>query len=427
MSIALITLLTVFFVLLALAMPISFSIGIASLSSLLVKGTITLQVIPQKIFTAIDTFTLLAIPLFIFVGDVMVVGGISKRLIALANNMVGWRKGGLAYVTIVASAFFGAISGSAIATTSAIGGLMYPEMVRKKYNPSFAAGVGAASGTLGILIPPSIAFIVFGTQAGCSVTALFLVGAVAGIMVAALYCIAARIQYVTDCSDKNILATKPTKAEFWKAFREAGWGLLTPVIILVGIYSGVFTATESAVIAVMYSIMVGFLIYKELTWKNLAQTAIKTVISSSVILFLIAVAQLFSWILTVEGVATMLQNIIISAGLKKITFLIIVNIIYLVLGMLMETLPIIILTCPIFFPIATALGVDPVHFGLITVVNLAFGLFTPPFGTCLFMANSYSKQPVMSIVAKCKYFFIFGVVAIAIVTYFPGLFMWVVR
>lgn len=423
MTIALLVLLVAFILFLVLFLPISFCIGMSSVLALLVEGGISLQIVPQRIFTAIDSFTLLSIPFFILVGDIMIEGGIARRLIALANRAVGQQKGGVAYVTIIASAFFGAISGSAIATTSAIGGLMYPEMIKKNYDKSFAAAVGAAAGTLGILIPPSIAFIVFGTQTGSSVTSLFLCGAVAGILVAVLYMIAAKM----ELRNKNILLETEEKesGSDLKVLKEASWGLFAPVIILGGIYSGKFTATESAVIAVVYCIIIGFFVYRELTIEKMIQITIKSGIASAAILLLIGTAQLFSWVLTIEYVGTMLQNLLLGNGINALTFLLLVNFIYIVLGMLMETLPIIILTAPILFPIAAALGINPVHFGVMTVVNLAFGLFTPPFGTCLFMSNSYSKQPVLDICAKAKYFYLFGILAILLVTYFPNLYLWI--
>ena len=425
MNMALIALFCSFFLFLVIFLPISFCIGLSAVAALLVEGDITLQIVPQRIFTALDSFTLLSIPFFILVGDVMVEGGIARRLIALTNGAVGSKKGGVAYVTIIASVFFGAISGSAIATTSAIGGLMYPEMVKKNYNKSFAAAVGAASGTLGILIPPSIAFIVFGTQTGTSVTALFLCGGVAGILVAILYMIASK----AELSDKDVIVDKEEqdKASKMRALKDASWGLLAPVIILGGIYSGKFTATESAVIAVAYCVVIGFFVYKELTVANLIKITVKSAVSSAAILLLIGTAQLFSWVLTIENVGSMLEQFLLNSGLDTVMFLLIVNLIYIVLGMLMETLPIIILTAPILFPIAAALGVSPVHFGVMTVVNLAFGLFTPPFGTCLFMSNSYSRQPVVDICAKAKYFYIFGLAGIMLVTYFPGIYLWIAR
>ena len=425
MSAALIVLLVAFVILLAIGLPISFSIGCSSLLALLVSG-IPLEMVPQRIFVSVNSFTLLAVPFFILAGDLMIMGGISKRLIDMANNFIGWVKGGLAFVTLLASAFFGAISGSALATTSAIGGLVYPEMLRTKYRPAFAAAIGAVGGTLGILIPPSIAFIIFGTQTGTSVVRLFTAGAVAGVIVMVFYMVAARLELITSKA-KTEEPPRPTFKQVLVSIKNAFWGILCPIIILGGIYSGIFTATEAAVVAVVYALIIGFFVYKELTFKKVFECMFKSSISTATILFLVGIASLFSWVLTIEGVGTMLLSAVTSAGVNALLFLLIVNIIYIILGMLMETVPIIILTAPIFFPIAESLGIDPVHFGVITVVNLAFGLFTPPFGTCVFMANSYSKQPVTSIVKECRWFYVFGLGAIFLVTYVPDCVLWILN
>lgn len=211
----------------------------------------------------------------------------------------------------------------------------------------------------------------------------------------------------------------PTLHEVLISFRDAIWSLLAPVIILGGIYSGVFTAPEAAVVAALYSLVVGMFVFKELTWKKVAEVAYNSAVASAPIVLLIGVANVFSWIMTIENVAVMLKNLVLSIGVTSVTFLLIVNFIYLILGMLMETLPIIILTCPIFFPIAATLDIGLVHFGVITVCNLAFGLFTPPYGTCLFMASSYSKVSVLSMVKSCRFFYLFGIIALLAITYIP--------
>lgn len=256
-------------------------------------------------------------------------------------------------------------------------------------------------------------------------TKLFAGGAVAGVIVCVFYMVAARLELSvskTETHEDN----RPSLKEVAKSFAGAFWGLLCPLIILGGIYSGRFTATEAACVANIYALIVGFFIYRELTIKKAVKAIIGAGISTATILFLVGIASLFSWILTIEGVSAMLNRLVSSSGLSKIMFLLIVNVIYLILGMLMETVPIIILTAPIFFPVASMLGVVPIHFGIITVVNLAFGLFTPPFGTCVFMANTYSKQPVMSIVKNCRMFYVFGLLAILLITYVEPLTMWIV-
>jgi C4-dicarboxylate transporter DctM subunit len=255
MSISLIVLFVSFLGLIALSLPVTFSIGISSLLALVVDGRVPLQLIPQRLFVSLDSFTLMAIPLFILAGDLMMVGGISKRLINLAKVMVGWMSGGLAYVTFVASAMFGAISGSAVATCTAIGGMMYPELIKDKYEDPFAAAICATSGTLGVLIPPSIAFLLFGTTTNTSVSDLFAGGAIVGTIGMFGYCIAVYFR-LRSTKVKPLSTKKPTLGDATFAIKDAFWGLLSPVIILGGIYSGKFTPTEAAVVSIVYSIIV---------------------------------------------------------------------------------------------------------------------------------------------------------------------------
>ena len=422
MSVALITMMIVFIILVVLSVPMCFAIGLASLSALLVND-ITLHILAQRIFAAVDSFTLLAIPLYILCGELMMVGGIAQRLIEFCRALIGWIVGGMAYMTILGSMFFGAISGSALATTKTIGGMMYPELIRSKYRPEFAASLGAVGGTLGILIPPSIAFVVFGTQTGTSVVRLFMGGAIAGIIVGIAYMIAARIT-LKFTPQQTEVCDRPSFKELVRAFIGAFWGLLAPVIILGGIYTGVFTATEAAVIAVVYCAFVEFFIYKELDIKSFIKVFYESAASAAGLLFLIAVASLYSWLMSVEGVSRMLGAAIVADGITPTVFLLIVNVIYLILGMLIDTTPIIILTSPILYPVAMTLGIDPIHFGVMTVVNLAYGLITPPFGICIFMSSTYSKQNVANIIKSTFWFYLFGIAAILIVTYLPQTFMW---
>ena len=423
MSWTLIVLFGLFLFLMCAGLPIAFSVGLASIAALAVRGGMPMVIVPQRLFVSTDSFPLLAIPFFIVAGDVMLQGGISKRLINLANSLLGWTRGSLAYVTVVASAFFGAISGSAPATSAAIGGMMFPEMRKSGYDPDFSAFLGAISGTLGTLIPPSIALIIFGTQTGTSVGSLFIVSGVGGVILAAVYCLTAKYS-IRNAADIVVNASRPTVAGVRKAFREAIWGLMSPLIILGGIYSGKFTATEAAVIAVVYSLFVGFFIYKELTIRNTIESIINSCITTGMVLILVAVASLFSWIMSVEGVARMLKALVTSFGLGPISFFLAVNVIYLVLGMFIETIPIVILTAPIFFPIASSLGINPIHFGVVTVFNLSYGMITPPFGINLFVASGYSKCKLFDMVRAGKYFYIVGLAMVIIYSFFPGLIMW---
>lgn len=412
-----------FFGLLILGFPIAWSIAISSTAALMAYGDLSLVVIPQRLFVASDSFTLLAIPFFILAGDLMLQGGISRRLINLATSLMGWMKYSMAYVTIVASAFFGAISGSAPATAAAIGSMMQTEMEKDHYDPDFAAFLGAISGTLGIIIPPSIALVIFGTNTGTSVSKLFTASAVGGIIIAIVYCITAKLSLRKETQIQAHF-TRIDWRNVWKCFVDAFAGIFSPIIILGGIYSGIFTPTEAAVIAVVYSLIVGFFVYRELDIRKTVQCIINSAVTSGMVLILVATASLFSWIMTIAGTGTMLQNLVLSSHLNKITFFLIVNVIYLILGMIMETIPIILLTAPLFLPIAVALGIDPIHFGVVTVFNLAFGIVTPPFGMNLFVASGYSKRSLGGMVKRGKTYYVIGFALILALSLCPQLIMW---
>ena len=359
----------------------------------------------------------------ILAGDLMLHGGISKRLINLALSLLGWMKYSMAYVTIVASAFFGAISGSAPATAAAIGSMMQGEMEKDHYDPDFAAFLGAISGTLGIIIPPSIALVVFGTGTGTSVTKLFIASAIGGIIIALVYCLTAKLSLRKQTQIQAHFSRIDPK-NVWAAVKDAFAGIFSPVIILGGIYTGVFTPTEAAVIAVLYSLLVGFLVYRELTVKKMVESVVNSAVTSGMVLILVATASLFSWIMTAAGTGTMLQELVLSIHLNKVTFFLLVNVIYLILGMIMETIPIILLTSPIFLPIAVMLGIDPIHFGVVTVFNLAFGIVTPPFGMNLFVASGYSKRSLVGMVRKGGYYYVIGFALILVLSLCPQLIMW---
>jgi len=427
MSPALIVLLVVFFGLMALSVPIAYCIGLGGMAALLVGDILPMQIFAQKTLGAVDSFTVLAVPFFIISGEIMLKGGIARRLIALADALVGRRaKGGMAYVTMLASAMFGAISGSAVATTTAIGGMMYPEMVRKNYSKPFAAAIGATGGSLGILIPPSIAAIIYGTSTNTSVGDLFMVGAVVGVIACVFYCLAAKVELN---SEDIQLGSEPQSGikEIIKTFKDAFLGLLAPVIILGGIYGGIFTPTEAAVVAIVYSFIVCKFIYKELSMKQFKEALVTSAITTGMVELLLGVATFFSYILSIEKVSTTINNAVSSGEIGKTGFLLLSIAILVILGMLMETIPIIVLVAPILVPVAATFGISSLQFGVLTVFTLSFGLFTPPFGMDVFVSTSYSQQPVMSVFKKCRWFFVFGVVLILIVAFVPGLYMWIVR
>ncbi len=421
MSVTAIVLLVLLAVLILGGMPVGFSLALASLGALLVQGNIPLVVVPQRLFTATDSFALLAVPFFILAGEIMQEGGISRRLVAFANDLLGWISGGLALVSIAASAFFAAISGSGAATTAAIGSVMVPEMKDRGYAPDFAAVIQALGGTLGIVIPPSIPFVVYGIITGASVGALFLSGIVPGILGAVVYMFLA----YWLCRKAGYRATRrATFRELVRSFRDAFWGLLMPLIILGGIYGGVFTPTEAAVVAVVWAIFVALFIYREIQFKDLRRIFVNAGLGSTMVMFLIAAASLFGWIMTRENIPQQIATGIVQVAKTPVTFLLLVNLVYLIAGMLLDTTAVILLLVPIFYPIVVQLGINPVHFGLMSIFNLGLGQITPPFGVCLFVASGISGVSLARITKAIWPFIVAGIALVLLYTYVPAISLW---
>ena len=413
MGIILFGLLIVFF---ALGVPIAISMGLASALAIWFDGGTPLIVLVQRSFTSIDSFPLMAIPFFILAGTLMEFGGISKRLIAFANVLTGHFAGGLAIVTVVTSMFFAAISGSSAATTAALGSLLIPAMISRGYHRNFAGAVQAVSGELGVIIPPSIPLILYGVSAGVSIGDLFMAGMMPGILIGlslivTVYFISKKRNYPKE--------ERKTSAEVWKAFKDAFLALLMPVIILGGIYGGIFTPTEAAGVAVAYAFIVGVFIYKEIKIKELLKIFINSAITTSTIMFIIASAGLFGWVLTREGVPQDVATFLIGISDNPIVFLLVVNLFLIIVGMFMETNASIIILTPLLVPVAMQLGVDPVHFGIIMIVNLALGMCTPPLGINLFIASEIAKIRLDQITRGMIPFYFVLVLVLLLVTYIP--------
>jgi len=324
----------------------------------------------------------------------------------------------MAFISVVTCAFFGAISGSALATTAAIGSVMFPEMVERGYKDDFSATIQAAGGTLGILIPPSIPLVIYGVLTGVSIGDLFIAVIPAGILTMLLYMAFAYATVVHEGMAPKEM--NPEKIGVWESFKDAIWGLLTPVIILGGIYSGVFTPTESAVVASIYALIIGVFVYKELSREKFYKAMGNSAVVSASIMVIIATATLFGWIMTNQNIPVIVSKAIINLTDSKIVFLLLVNIIYLVAGMFMETSTIILLLVPLFLPVALQLGVDSLHFGIITILNLSLGLVTPPFGAALFVASGISKVSIERIYFRILPFILAGIISIAMITYMPA-------
>lgn len=367
--------------------PIGFAMGIAALASLVASGMMPVEMLPQRMVAGINSFPLLAIPLFMMAGAIMERGGISKRIVELASALVGHFKGGLAAVSVMACTFFASISGSAPGTAAAVGELTIPEMVKRGYSVSYASSVVASASCLGVVIPPSITFILFGIVADVSIGKLF----IAGILPGALLAIAL---IAISILRSHQLGYPAEKKQSWQQRRQkllhAFWGILMPVIILGGIMTGAFTPTESAGIAVIYGLFVSMFIYKELHWKDIIPVFYKASLNSAMIVLLIAVASPFGWIMIIEQVPQMASSAILGLSTNVYLILLLMILMYLILGTFMETGAIILLVVPIFTPIAQQLGIDMVHFGVVTVVALAIGMATPPVGITLFATCSIS-------------------------------------
>ncbi|CAM4300099.1 TRAP transporter large permease [Paenibacillus tarimensis] len=370
-----------------IGIPIAFAIGIATLVTLFVGG-IPLAFIAQQSFTALDSFPLMAVPYFILAGALMETGGLSKRIIHVAQEAMGNVTGGFGIVTILACSLFAAISGSSPATVAAIGSIMIPAMVKHGYSKDFAAAVAGSGGGLGIIIPPSIPMIIYGIVAGVSIGDMFLAGFVPGFFLAFLMIM---LIYVTS-RRRGYTGTGQAFqfTNFMKALWDAKWALFAPVLILGGIYSGIFTPTESAVIAVVYGLFVGLFIYKELNWRQIPKTLISSAMITGSVMVILGTATAFGKLVTMYQVPNMLAAALTNISDNKYVLLLLVTALILFIGTFMETLSIIIILAPLFLPVLMQLGVDPIHFGVLLVIGAEIGMMTPPLGVNLFVASGIS-------------------------------------
>lgn len=407
-----------FIVLMLLSVPISISLGFSALLTLVYSDIMPLIIVPQKMFTSIDSFPLMAIPFFMVAGSLMDRGGISRRLIDVAKAVIGSFSGGLALVTILASMFFAALSGSGPATVAAIGAIMIPAMVREGYDHNFAAATQASAGYIGIIIPPSIPMITYGVVTSTSISKLFMAGFIPGILIGLVLM---AVAYVISMRRGYRGTNKASMRELLATIKEAFLALLMPIIILGGIYGGLFTPTEAANIAVVYGFCVSFFIYKELKLRDIPEILRSAAVASAMVMFLIAAATTFGVLLTREQVPAHLAQMFINLTNEPFVFLMIINIMLLVVGMFMEANAAIIILAPIFLPVITQLGIDPVHFGLLMVVNLAIGMVTPPLGVNLFVACGMTKLRLENVVKENWGYLICSILLLFVLTYFPTL------
>lgn len=384
-----IIILLLFFGLLFLGMPIAFVIG-SVVAAMLLFGGVPLEIIVQRMYAGVDDFSYLAIPLFILAGSIMGEGGLTKRLMAFANAIVGKMTGGTAITTVVTTALFGTVSGSTVATTYAVGSVMVPRLQEEKYSNSFIASIIGPAGVLGLILPPSITMVVLGITANISIGNLFLAGIIPGIILTAILCF-----YVAFIAKRQgygeISIGKTSGSEFWRVTRQAILPMLAPIFILGSIFSGFATATEAAVIAVAYGFLL-MLFYREMSFKKFKRIMLSSAITSATILIIISAASAFTYVLTVNAIPTTISNFFLSFADSPLMFLLIVSLILLILGTLTEVTSLIILLSPIFMPIAIEFGIDPIHFGMVLVMNFALANITPPVGLSLIAGCSVTDR-----------------------------------
>lgn len=410
------TLFSVLFICILIGVPIAVSLGLSSLIAILLFGKDSLASLSLKLFDTSEHYTLMAIPFFILGGALMSTGGVAKRLVRFAVACVGHIRGGLAISAVLACTFFAAVSGSSPATVVAVGSIMIAGMVSAGYTKEFAAGVMCNAGTLGILMPPSIVMVVYCAVTEQSVGRLFLAGIIPALLLSASLMLAIYIRArMIGLPSQPKASTK----ELIDSAKDAVWGFFLLFIIMGGIYGGIFTPTEAAAVAAVYAVLVSLFIYKDITFKTLPHVFVDASKTTVMLMFIIANAILFAHILTTERIPQLITEQITSMGLSPITFLIIVNLILLVAGNFMEPTAILLILAPIFFPIAVALGIDPIHLGIIMVVNMEIGMITPPVGLNLFVTSGITGMSLLSVVKAAFPWLSVLLVFLVIITYFP--------
>lgn len=418
----------VLFLMLAIGVPVGFAIGGATMISMYFCSNLNMVVNAQYCFSGINSFTVMAIPFFMLAGLIMSTGGIAKRIVNFASALIDFVTGALGCVTILACMFFGALSGSGMATTSAIGGMMIPEMKKKGYSSEYAATLVCFGGIVGPIIPPSLSFVLYGATTNTPVPSLFLAGVLPGIFLGLTFLII------------NILFCKKTKTEvreeeakslkdilknrlkrIWLTLKEGIWALLSPTIILGGIYSGIFTPTEAACISVVYSAFVSYFIYKDLNLKALYNTLLDAAVLNGITSFLLGYSTVFSTFMTFEKVPQMISTFLTTISDNPFVVLFFINLILLFIGLFLDTVPAIIVMAPMLLPTVKGLGINPIHFGVVMAVNLAIGLCTPPYGCNLFVGAAVAKIKLDTMFKLIIPFFIAAIFALMIITYVPWL------
>jgi C4-dicarboxylate transporter DctM subunit len=410
--------------LLAASLPIFVVLALSVTVMIWLGGLMPLAIVVERMFSGIDSFALMAIPFFILTGNLMSVGGLSQRLIRFADLLVGRITGGLGVTTVTSAMFFGAISGSSPATVVAIGGILNPALRNAGYGKDFSVGLIVASGSLGIIIPPSIVMIVYAAVTGVSVGALFMAGVGAGLAYGLVF-MAYAVYHAREYDvPRN---TPPTGREIWQGFKDASWGLGVPVLILGGIYGGVFTPVEAAAVSVIYSLFVSAVIYREKTPAELWDTISDSAATTAQVMIILSAAAVLAWYLTSTGIAVSIANAILSLSADPVVLFMLINIAVLIAGMFLDAASIMVILGPLLYKVGMQVGMDPVHLGVVLTVNGAIGMFTPPFGLNLFVASSIPGVTYEQAVKGALPFIGLAIIGLMIVTYLPGISMWLPR
>jgi len=420
----------VLFAMLFLGVPVGFAIGGATMVAMYFFTNMNMVTVAQFAYHGINSFTVMAIPFFLLAGVIMSTGGIAAKIVDFAYKLVGFVTGGLGVVTVVACMFFGALSGSGMATTSAIGSMMIPEMQKKGYNVPYSTTLVCFSGIIGLIIPPSLGYVLYGSTTNTSISDLFLAGIFPGIIIglffiAMNYFMCKRLKI----GDKEIMDKELTVKQFMRqrtvdiavSFKNSFWALLSPVIILGGIYSGIFTPTEAACISVVYSIIVSLFIYKEMSLKGLYKAFLQAAILNGITSFLLGYSTIFSTYMAYENIPKQIYELLLATTDNKFVMLLMINIVLLVIGCFLDTVPAIIVMAPILLPAVVNYGVDPVHFGIIMTINLGIGLCTPPYGCNLFVGAAVARIKMESMMKYVIPFLFVAIIALMVITYVPQL------
>lgn len=406
-----------FLVLLVIGMPIGFSMGLSALFAILSSGKSILLIVPAKLFGGLDSFTLMAIPLFILAGKLMEEGGVSERLVKFANSLVGSMKGGLSYVSVVSSVIFAGISGSASADTSAIGAILIPSMIKKGYKKGFVACLIASAGTIGPVIPPSLLMIIYSSITGLSIATLFLAGILPGLLMAASLIVISyfySIRHPESAGD-----TKFSFVNLWKSFKESILALLLPIVIVGGIISGIFTATEAAAVSVVLALVIGLFVYRKITFKDLWRILAESAKSSAVLMIIVGMAALFAWILGIQQFPKLAVDFLLSLSANPAVIMLLVIAFLLIVGCFVETIAALVILIPVLHPIAMQFGFNPIHFAMVVIITALIGAVTPPVGILLFISSGMAKVEMKEVLKHVLPFIVCLIAVVLLVAYVP--------